>query len=122
MSSDDSVRAMLWHEDRVFNERIRWLLQFEIFLVAILTFAWRIPERRPLVHVISILGVMVALICLISISWSIKATIRLRNFSWHHRRDDNDALGVIGWPPPNRKPRPIEHFSPWYLLPITCVV
>ena len=92
-----TLRSMVEHETSQIDRRLTWLSQLQGFLFASLGFAW--DKGNHLVTILSVLGIMLALLVGFSVIISMAACERIRKCWVRLRPSDYDGPDIFGFYP-----------------------
>jgi len=106
------------YESEQVHRRISWLGTFEGFLFASLGFAWG-KNAPSLILIISLLGLVVALLVFAGVLAAILARERIRKHWLQHKPPDYEGPDIFGFYPDQA--RFTVFTSPEMLLPLTFV-
>ena len=112
-----TLRSMLQHEATQIDRRLTWLCQLQGFLFASLGFAW--DKSRRLTTILSLLGIVVAVLVLVSLIGTTLATERIRKCWLTSKPPQYSGPDIFGFYPERLAASLFVFFSPENIL---CVV
>lgn len=116
----ETIRAMIRHENELANHRASWLNGVQGLLFTAMAFAWKdVPAHPRLMTLLAGIGIVVALLSLVSLGMSTFAITRLLRW-WEANKGSYSGAPVVG---AFVNPESLfAYLAPWNILPLVFLV